>query len=286
MESPMISVLMPAYNAMPLIKASVKSLLLQTYSDWECVIVDDGSTDGTSEYLDSLQDSRFVVHHFPLNQGRPAARQKTLELARGKYICMLDAGDLYARNTLQVLLTKMGTYSDAVLVSANMCSFGTHTPILRKRGATSEQVFIYNGSIRPNHASSILIADRAKKYKYNPALKLGQDQDFLARYLANAKLVLIPHVLYYYSEFDSVTKKKIRKAHLINAKQYFRSGNYILCLKRALKYVYASLIYPFFSIEKIISSRGLPLDEENKISFQDEIKPIIEMALQNPEDNE
>ena len=70
-----VSIMMPVYNGLPLIKASVESILKQTYTNWECIIVDDGSTDGTSAYLDSLSDSRFVVHHFVKNQGRPVARQ-------------------------------------------------------------------------------------------------------------------------------------------------------------------------------------------------------------------
>ena len=85
-KGPLVTIMMPVFNGLKLIHASIASLLAQTYSNWECIIVDDGSTDGTSEYLDSLQDIRFRVVHFKENLGRPFARQKALELANGKYL--------------------------------------------------------------------------------------------------------------------------------------------------------------------------------------------------------
>ena len=109
-ERCLISVLMPVYNGLPLIKASIESLKRQTLANWECIIVDDGSTDGTSEFLDSIDDERFVVYHFEKNRGRPQARQKSLELATGNYISMLDSEDLYASNALEVLLYKIQKY--------------------------------------------------------------------------------------------------------------------------------------------------------------------------------
>lgn len=91
----MVSVIMPVYNGMPYIRYSIQSLLMQTYSDWECIIINDGSTDNTRDFLEGLTDTRFVIYHFGRNRGRSNARQKGLDLARGKYIAMLDADDIY-----------------------------------------------------------------------------------------------------------------------------------------------------------------------------------------------
>lgn len=79
---PLVSIMMPVYNGLPLIKASIESIIQQTYSNWECVIVDDGSNDGTSAYLDSINNERFVVYHLKINSGRAIARQKALTFVK------------------------------------------------------------------------------------------------------------------------------------------------------------------------------------------------------------
>ena len=95
MNNPLVSIMMPVYNGLPYIKASLESLYRQSYSNWECIVVDDGSTDGTTQFLNSLTDKRIRVFRFKKNKGRSAARQKALEEACGKYLAMLDADDIY-----------------------------------------------------------------------------------------------------------------------------------------------------------------------------------------------
>lgn len=275
----MISVLMPVYNGLPLVKASVQSLQKQTYEDWECIIVDDGSTDGTSEYLDSLEDNRFVVHHFEMNKGRPKARQKTLELAKGDYISMLDAEDLYANNALEVLHKKIQEHPEVVLVSASMCSFGTKTNITRKRGILQERIVKYDGKHLPNHASSIMRSERAKRFKYNPLMKLGQDRDFLERYLKGESFMEIPDVLYYYSEFDSVNKRKIKKTYKLNMIKYANSGNIGQLVINFVKLTIATIIFPFVSDVFIIKNRGVELSKSEEESFVKDCKRIVESII-------
>ena len=101
-----VSVVIPVYNGMPKIKLAISSLQSQTYLNWEAIIVDDGSNDGTAEYLDSLTDSRFIVHHFGRNYGRPYARQKALDIATGDYLAMLDADDFYELDMLEKLYAR------------------------------------------------------------------------------------------------------------------------------------------------------------------------------------
>ena len=270
---------MPVYNGLPLIKASIESLLNQTYDNWECIIVDDGSIDGTSEYLYSLHDPHFIIHHFSSNQGRPAARQKTLDLATGDYIAILDAGDLYASNSLELLLTKIQEHPEVSLVSASMCSFGTTTTLLRKRGADKEQVMKFDDLSFPNHASSMLQAARAKRFKYNPLMKLGQDKDFLERYLAKTSWLAIPDIVYYYSEFDSVNKKKIRHSYRLIIVNNFKKRQHIKMLKYIAKYIYSLIIFPFIPTTTIIKRRGRPLREEEKVTYYKECKKIWEKYL-------
>ena len=96
------SVIIPAYNAEHFIGETLQSVLAQTYSDFEVIIVDDGSTDGTAKVVQNfLTDSRVSIQTLP-HQGKPAApRNHALRCARGDYVAFLDADDLWARDKLE-----------------------------------------------------------------------------------------------------------------------------------------------------------------------------------------
>lgn len=86
---------MPAFNAATTVRASIRTLLGQTFADWEAIIVDDGSTDATLAILHALEKEDARIHAFTqLNQRQAAARNAGIEHARGRYIAFLDADDL------------------------------------------------------------------------------------------------------------------------------------------------------------------------------------------------
>ncbi len=93
MSDPLVSIVVPCYNAMPHLEVLVNSVREQTYPNWELILVNDGSPDKTAEYLDSLAtDERIIVHH-QTNRGASAARNKAFEFVRGEYIVLADADD-------------------------------------------------------------------------------------------------------------------------------------------------------------------------------------------------
>ncbi|MBK6626062.1 MAG: glycosyltransferase family 2 protein [Flavobacteriales bacterium] len=98
--TPLVSIVMPAYNTERYIEAAVRSVLAQTLTDWELIIVDDGSTDGTASVIDAFDDPRIIALHKP-NGGIGSARNKALEVASGTYLCFLDADDVMPRRSLE-----------------------------------------------------------------------------------------------------------------------------------------------------------------------------------------
>jgi glycosyltransferase involved in cell wall biosynthesis len=107
-KTPTFSILMPAYNAAATIAESIASVLVQTRSDWELLVVDDGSTDHTAAIGDNFaaEDPRIHVLHRP-NRGIGAARNTGLAAARGRLICLLDADDLYLPTYLERMDTSL-----------------------------------------------------------------------------------------------------------------------------------------------------------------------------------
>ena len=97
-----VSVIIPVYNASRYLPDCLASVRAQTYCDFECICVDDGSTDGSAQILDecAAQDKRFQVIHKP-NGGEGGARNAGLAAAKGEWITWLDADDLYAPTRLE-----------------------------------------------------------------------------------------------------------------------------------------------------------------------------------------
>lgn len=92
-DIPMISVIIPTYNRMKTLPRAIKSVLNQTYQNIELIIVDDGSTDGTEEYIAGLQDSRITYVKNEKNLGPSATRNKGAQIAKGEYIAFQDSDD-------------------------------------------------------------------------------------------------------------------------------------------------------------------------------------------------
>lgn len=94
MSNPLVSIIIPAFNAEKYIKETIKSALSQTYKNIEVIIVDDGSKDKTKNIVQSIQDPR-LNYFYQNNKGQSAARNAGIKIAKGEYIAFLDADDLF-----------------------------------------------------------------------------------------------------------------------------------------------------------------------------------------------
>jgi glycosyltransferase involved in cell wall biosynthesis len=99
---PFFSIIIPTYNRAHIIHRPIDSILAQTFTDWELIIVDDGSTDDTKTVVDFYQDER-IRYVWQENQERSAARNHGIKLAKGEWICFQDSDDEYLPEHLQVL---------------------------------------------------------------------------------------------------------------------------------------------------------------------------------------
>lgn len=102
-DSPFFSIITPAYNRAEFLPAAVNSVLNQTFTDFEYIIIDDASTDNSKEIIESFDDSRLVFLRNERNMERGASRNRGLAVAKGKYVCLLDSDDEFLENHLEVL---------------------------------------------------------------------------------------------------------------------------------------------------------------------------------------
>lgn len=109
MEKPKVSVLMPVYNSLPFLKSAIESILLQSFSGFEFIIVDDGSADGSSELLEeySRRDARIKLIKHSKNMGIVAVLNRGLEDCQGDYVARMDADDISIKDRIKLQLAAM-----------------------------------------------------------------------------------------------------------------------------------------------------------------------------------
>ena len=103
MEQPKVTVILPTHNRAHLVGEAIQSVVSQTYSNWELIVIDDGSTDKTREAVEAFaQRDRRIRYVFQRNRGVSSVRAKGVELAQGKYVTFLDDDDAFYPEKLEI----------------------------------------------------------------------------------------------------------------------------------------------------------------------------------------
>ncbi|MCI0752038.1 MAG: glycosyltransferase [Flammeovirgaceae bacterium] len=135
-SDPLVSVIMPVYNGELYIAEAIKSLLDQTYPNWELLIVNDGSTDNSKTLIQTFNDPR-IFYFEQTNKGVSAARNLALMRAKGKYFCFLDADDCFTPSSIEDRLKVFAESEKIKFVDGTVQIFDKAlTTILRTRIAT------------------------------------------------------------------------------------------------------------------------------------------------------
>jgi glycosyltransferase involved in cell wall biosynthesis len=116
-RTPQVSVVIPAYNCAAYVGQAVDSVLRQTYTDWEIIVVDDGSRDDTKLILEQYGDR--IRYIYQQNQGVSIARNRGIELARGEFIAFLDADDYFLPDKIAAQIAVFAAQPNLGITSLN-----------------------------------------------------------------------------------------------------------------------------------------------------------------------
>ena len=125
-KNPLVSIITPAFNARATIGYTIESVLSQTFSDFEMIIVDDGSTDNTAQLINNIKDER-IVYIFQSNKDRAEARNHGIGIARGDYIAFLDSDDLWMQDKLEKQVPLLDENPEIGLVYSDLYYFAHQT---------------------------------------------------------------------------------------------------------------------------------------------------------------
>lgn len=209
MSTPFFSIVIPAYNTAKMLPACLESLISQTETDFEIIIVDDGSTDNTREIIEhyAVIEDRITLLHQP-NSGVSSARNLGLSLAKGKYILFVDSDDELETKALEIIKEKAQSDPDAVWFGFLKRKSGRNNHSAFKgrvyRDASSAAADSIRGKIL--FISACTIAYRLSVIKENHILfrenlSFGEDRMFNHDFLSVCKeIVCIPDRLYIYND--------------------------------------------------------------------------------------
>lgn len=197
---PDVSVLMTVYNGLPYLDKAVDSILSQTLKDFRFVIVDDGSSDGTSEYLRSIKDDRVTVLT-QSNQGTAAAANLGLKQIQTPFVARMDADDIAMPHRLETQLAFMKQHPDVGIVGAQVAPIGeSGQGRSLALPTTHQQIFktIMAGRHGLAHSSLMIRTQFLKQVGGYWSLPLIDDWDMMLRMGEVSKLANVDEVLLHY----------------------------------------------------------------------------------------
>ena len=210
MQSPLFSVLIANYNNGRFLQEAIDSVLAQTYTNWEIVIVDDQSTDDSFNIYDKYKsDSRFHVYYNETNQGCGYTKRRCVELSQGEICGFLDPDDVLSFNALEVVEKQFRENPLAVLVFSRFYSCDEK---LRVQGSSrllkldEGESYLEHGDYCPEHFAAFIRDVYLKTDGINPYLRAGVDQDLYFRLEEKGSISVLDEFTYYHRNHqDSVS---------------------------------------------------------------------------------
>lgn len=205
--APKVSVVVCAYNAQKYLSETIESVLAQTFRDFELVIVDDGSTDGTEALVRSYLGRGPIVYHKQANAGFGAARNKAVELARAEWIAIIDHDDVCLPERLERQYEAASRHPEAGLIFSNSEYFLDDGSIFRRQFDSFDPC---GSDLGPGKAAELLLIEdcfvdsETAFFRKAEALAAGgfpteyryvNDYEFFLRMGARSAFVALPDVL-------------------------------------------------------------------------------------------
>ena len=207
---PYFSVIIPLYNKAPYIAKTLKSVLGQTFCDYELIVIDNGSTDGSGKIATGFNDSRLIIHRLKENIGVSNARNKGVELSSSPYITFLDADDWWEPTFLEEIADLIERYPDVGI-------YGTGYYIVKNGKKRAAPIGVEEGFVEgeidycrvyaktlcmPLTSISVAVPRTIfdKTGGFDPGLELGEDLDLWLRIVLREKAVLLNRPLSNYNQ--------------------------------------------------------------------------------------
>lgn len=213
---PRVSVVMPAYNAEKYIGEAIDSILNQTFTDFEFIIINDGSTDRTKEIILEYDDPRIVLLENEKNSGIVVTLNKGLDAAKGEYIARMDSDDIAVRERLQIQVKYMDKHSEIGVLGTGIRIFGDYIePYDRAFTTNPDQLkaeLIFNSCVAHPTVMIRKVVLVSEHFRYDKHYSGAEDYALWWGLSQKAKIATVPDILHHYRiHRNQITQDKSEK---------------------------------------------------------------------------
>lgn len=296
MLPPTISVIIPVHNSASTILETIDSVRQQTYSDFEIIVINDGSTDQTLEILETIKDPRLKVFSYE-NGGVSVARNRGIAQSIGAFLSFIDADDLWSSDKLELQLATLQSHPEAAVVYS-------WTRFINEINATSQDgvsIYFTGNILKPlllknfiASGSNILVKREAVERigGFDSEMSPAEDWDFYLRLAAIYSFVVVPKIQIFYRQTRGTASSQVTamgRAALRVIEQAFETApSNLQFLKRqslARTYQYIAELYLRYDNENVRTQAAKKLWESFKlyprIVLEKEFQSLIRWMIKN-----
>lgn len=283
MDSPVISVIMPVYNAEKYVYQAIDSILKQTYADFEFLIFNDGSTDASREIICSFNDPRIRLMDSPVNTGYVKHLNEGLKQAKGHYIARMDADDIADTSRFLKQVQFLELHHDVVACGSWIEFFGSQEGVLQypvEHVDILTQLLLFgNAMAHPAVMMRKSVLDE-NHFTYDASLEPAEDYALWYHLSKTGKLHNLPEVLLKYRMHDqneSVVKREKQNLAVSRIRQTILSEQQ-LSFEDLMMCFLNNQIHDGLSAQQLINIRTVTLQLLSKNDYN---KQTIETVLSN-----
>ena len=221
MNRPLVSVVMPVYNAEKYLQAALDSILHQTYSNLDIIIINDGSTDRSKEIILNIKDARLRYFENPVNWGIVKTRNRALDEAKGDYIAVLDSDDIALPERIAVQVDFLEKNPDYGMCGSYFKTINGNDKILKKARFPANDRDARSYLMLRNcfcHSTVMMRSGIAKEIKYNKEFEIVEDFMLWNQISQKSKIINLPVFTTYYRVHGNniSTTKRAHMFKLVN----------------------------------------------------------------------
>ena len=185
---PLVSIIMPVFNSEKYLKKAIESILNQTYENIELIIIDDNSSDGSIDIINSFNSKKIKFFQNQKNMGVSAARNKAIDLSNGKYLALMDSDDISFIYRIEKQVNFLEKNSDYGLIGGHYERF-SEVGFFKKKKIHRQSLIQEENQVKLNFMGSIAAPTtmfrasivKENKIYFDTNLKIAEDYDFWRR---------------------------------------------------------------------------------------------------------
>ncbi|MDG2380179.1 MAG: glycosyltransferase family A protein [Pirellulaceae bacterium] len=282
---------LPFYNNQDTLPDAIRSVFAQSYTNWELILIDDGSRDSSLSIAQSVTDNRVRVISDHTNQGLAKRLNQVVDLANGKYIARMDADDLMHPTRIAKQIAMLQNNQTIDLVDTGILSIDTDTRATGKRCCQDLQITSAGliAGQTPVHASVVARTEWFQKHRYDATLPRAQDFELWnrAHTYHSLKIKRIPDPLYYAREATGGTYTRTRLTHITKRKILRQHGPASVgwrhtqqeIAKSHLKQIAYFCASQTGMVNHLVATRNQALNHQDQQRFDESIRRILNTKI-------